>query len=138
MQNLRQKHVCLKQQFILFCGYVEKSSSVFLNLEIVIVVFDWYQVKPDDYDKLMKEMVFELRGHASDRSKSVEELDKEERTRLEDLEVCPRGEFLQNSIVSPALLGREHKALLYISWQRMSHNFCLCTRMLSRLEMLKM
>ncbi|CAM6038551.1 unnamed protein product [Sphagnum compactum] len=44
------------------------------------------KVKPDDYDKLMKEMVFELRGHASDRSKSVEELDKEERTRLEELE----------------------------------------------------
>jgi hypothetical protein len=138
MQNLRQKHVCLKQQFILFRGYIEKSSSVYFNLEIVIVVFDWYQVKPDDYDKLMKEMVFELRGHASDRSKSVEELDKEERTRLEELEVCPRGEFLQNSIVSLALLGREHKALLDISFQRMSYNFWFCTRMLSRLEMLKM
>ncbi|CAM6021599.1 unnamed protein product [Sphagnum balticum] len=44
------------------------------------------KMKPDDYDKLMKEMVFELRGHASDMSKSVEELDKEERTRLEELE----------------------------------------------------
>jgi hypothetical protein len=119
-------------------GTLKSQVQFFFNLEIVIVVFDWYQVKPDDYDKLMKEMVFELRGHASDRSKSVEELDKEERTRLEELEVCPRGEFLQNSIVSPALSGREHKALLDISWQRMSYNFWLCTRMLSRLEMLKM
>ncbi|KAG0589628.1 hypothetical protein KC19_1G034800 [Ceratodon purpureus] len=42
--------------------------------------------KPDEYDKLVKEMGFEIRGHASDRSKTAEELAKEERTRLEELE----------------------------------------------------
>lgn len=45
------------------------------------------QEKPDEYDKLVKEMGFEIRGHASDRSKTAEELAKEERERLEDLEV---------------------------------------------------
>lgn len=45
------------------------------------------QEKPDEYDKLVKEMTFEIRGHASDRSKTAEELAKEDRTRLEELEV---------------------------------------------------
>lgn len=52
------------------------------------------QEKPDEYDKLVKEMGFEIRGHASDRSKTAEELAKEERTRLEELEVIS---FLSHS-----------------------------------------
>lgn len=46
------------------------------------------QEKPDEYDKLVKEMGFEIRGRATDRSKTAEELAKEELTRLEELEVC--------------------------------------------------
>lgn len=46
-----------------------------------------FQEKPDDFDKLLKEMLFETRGHASDRLKTAEEIAKEERTRLEELEV---------------------------------------------------
>lgn len=42
--------------------------------------------KLDEYDKLVKEMGCEIRGHASDWSKTAEELAKEERERLEDLE----------------------------------------------------
>jgi hypothetical protein len=36
----------------------------------------------------VKEMGFEIRGRATDRSKTAEELAKEELTRLEELEVC--------------------------------------------------
>ncbi|KAL3699158.1 hypothetical protein R1sor_017180 [Riccia sorocarpa] len=42
--------------------------------------------KPDDYDKMMKEMIFDIRGHASDRLKTDDEVIKEERERLEELE----------------------------------------------------
>jgi hypothetical protein len=104
-------------------GTLKKQLQFFLYLEVLIVVFYQYQVKPDDYDKLMKEMLFEMRGHASDRSKSAEEVAKEERTHLEALEVCARGDFMQNCIVIPALLGREPKALLGIICQRMIRNF---------------
>lgn len=42
--------------------------------------------KPDDFDKLVKEMGMEMRAHASDRLKTDEELVKEEKARLEELE----------------------------------------------------
>lgn len=45
------------------------------------------QEKPDDFEKIMKEMVFEMRGHATDRLKTDDELIKEERERLEEMEV---------------------------------------------------
>lgn len=40
----------------------------------------------DDYEKLAKEMVFEMRGKATNRSKTTEEMAKEERERLVELE----------------------------------------------------
>uniref|UniRef100_A0A0K8UPL9 Nucleolar protein 14 n=1 Tax=Bactrocera latifrons TaxID=174628 RepID=A0A0K8UPL9_BACLA len=42
--------------------------------------------KPDDYDKALKEMIFEPRGVVSDKLLSEEDLAKQERKRLEELE----------------------------------------------------
>lgn len=42
--------------------------------------------KPDDYDKALKEMIFEPRGVVTDKLLSEEELAKQERERLEELE----------------------------------------------------
>ncbi|KAH9309727.1 hypothetical protein KI387_037638, partial [Taxus chinensis] len=42
--------------------------------------------QPDDYDKLVREMVLDIRGHASERTKTPEETAQEERERLEALE----------------------------------------------------
>ncbi|XP_039970150.1 nucleolar protein 14 homolog [Bactrocera tryoni] len=42
--------------------------------------------KPDDYDKALKEMIFEPRGAVSDKLLSEEDLAKQERKRLEELE----------------------------------------------------
>ncbi|KAL2609472.1 hypothetical protein R1flu_028045 [Riccia fluitans] len=47
---------------------------------------DEEEEKPDDFDKIMKEMIFDRRGHATDRLKTDEEVLKEERERLEELE----------------------------------------------------
>ncbi|XP_024521488.1 nucleolar protein 14-like [Selaginella moellendorffii] len=47
---------------------------------------DTEKEKPDDYDKLMKEMAFEIRAQASERLKTSEEIAKEEKERLEELE----------------------------------------------------
>ena len=41
----------------------------------------------DDYDRAVRELVFEKRGQPSDRMKSEEEIAREERERLEKLEV---------------------------------------------------
>ena len=41
----------------------------------------------DDYDRAVRELVFEKRGQPTDRMKSQEELAREERERLEKLEV---------------------------------------------------
>ena len=41
----------------------------------------------DDYDRAVRELVFEKRGQPSDRMKSEEEVAREERERLEKLEV---------------------------------------------------
>ncbi|XP_022902470.2 nucleolar protein 14 homolog [Onthophagus taurus] len=42
--------------------------------------------KVDDFDKVMRELKFEARGHPSDRLKSEEEIAKEEKEKLEKLE----------------------------------------------------
>lgn len=42
--------------------------------------------KPDDYDKALKEMIFEPRGVVSDKLLSEEDLAKQEKERLEELE----------------------------------------------------
>lgn len=42
--------------------------------------------KPDEFDKLVKEMGMEMRAHASDRLKTDEEIAEEEKARLEELE----------------------------------------------------
>ncbi|KAM4709591.1 nucleolar protein 14 [Discoglossus pictus] len=42
--------------------------------------------KPDEYDKIVRELVFEMKAQPSDRMKSEEELAKEEQERLQKLE----------------------------------------------------
>lgn len=42
--------------------------------------------EPDAYDKLVKEMLLDMRAHPSDRTKTPEEIAQEERERLESLE----------------------------------------------------
>ncbi|KHN00285.1 Nucleolar protein 14 [Glycine soja] len=44
------------------------------------------QEKPDDYDKLVKQMGLEMRARPSDRTKTPEEIAQEEKERLEELE----------------------------------------------------
>ncbi|XP_031490340.1 uncharacterized protein LOC116257584 [Nymphaea colorata] len=44
------------------------------------------QDRPDAYDRLVKEMVMDVRARPSDRTKTPEEIAQEERTRLEELE----------------------------------------------------
>ncbi|KAA8529305.1 hypothetical protein F0562_033896 [Nyssa sinensis] len=44
------------------------------------------QEKPDSYDKLVKEMVLDMRARPSDRTKTPEEIAQEEKERLEQLE----------------------------------------------------
>ncbi|XP_042501290.1 nucleolar protein 14 [Macadamia integrifolia] len=44
------------------------------------------QEQPDSYDKLVREMVLDMRARPSDRTKSAEEIAQEERERLEHLE----------------------------------------------------
>lgn len=52
----------------------------------------------DDYDKLVKEMVLDMRGHASDRTKTPEEIAKEDRARLEALEEKRKNRMLDNEV----------------------------------------
>lgn len=47
---------------------------------------DEQKPKPDDYDRTMREMIFEPRGAVSDKLKSAEELLKKDKERLEKLE----------------------------------------------------
>lgn len=42
--------------------------------------------KPDDYDRALKEMIFEPRGEVTDKLQSEEEIAKKEKQRLEELE----------------------------------------------------
>jgi len=52
----------------------------------------------DDYDKLVKEMVLDMRGHASDRTKTPEEIAQEDRARLEALEEKRKKRMLDNEV----------------------------------------
>lgn len=52
----------------------------------------------DDYDKLVKEMVLDMRGHASDRTKTPEEIAQEDRARLESLEAERKKRMLDNEV----------------------------------------
>lgn len=45
------------------------------------------QEKPDAYDKLVNEMVLDIRARPSNRTKTPEEIAQEEKERLEQLEV---------------------------------------------------
>jgi len=51
------------------------------------LVCSFSQEEPDSYDKLVSEMVFEMRARPSDRTKTPEEIAEEEKERLEQLEV---------------------------------------------------
>jgi len=53
-----------------------------------LLTFSLWQEKPDDYDKLVKQMGLEMRARPSDRTKTPEEIAQEEKERLEQLEVC--------------------------------------------------
>ncbi|GAB0088314.1 Nucleolar protein 14 homolog [Sergentomyia squamirostris] len=44
------------------------------------------RVKPDAYDRTMREMIFEARGEPTDKLKSLEEIEKEEREKRERME----------------------------------------------------
>ncbi|KAF2903270.1 hypothetical protein ILUMI_02919 [Ignelater luminosus] len=44
------------------------------------------KIEVDDYDKVMRELKFEARGHPSDRLKTEDEIAKEEKEKLENLE----------------------------------------------------
>lgn len=46
-----------------------------------------FQEQPDTYDKLVKEMVLDMRARPSERIRTPEEIAQEERERLEQLEV---------------------------------------------------
>lgn len=43
--------------------------------------------QPDDYDKIVRELGFEMKAQPSDRMKSEDEIAKEEQERLQKLEV---------------------------------------------------
>ncbi|KAF3782230.1 Nucleolar protein 14 [Nymphaea thermarum] len=51
--------------------------------------------RPDAYDRLVKEMVMDVRARPSDRTKTPEEIAQEKRTRLEELEVYWLSGFIQ-------------------------------------------
>lgn len=57
---------------------------------ILYLTFNFWQEKPDDYDKLVKQMGLEMRARPSDRTKTPEEIAQEEKERLEQLEVWLR------------------------------------------------
>ncbi|KAF6163850.1 hypothetical protein GIB67_024705 [Kingdonia uniflora] len=58
----------------------KEEASTSLKKESVI------QEQPDDYDKLVKEMIMDIRARPSNRTKTPEELAQEEREHLEQLE----------------------------------------------------
>ncbi|KAF6158497.1 hypothetical protein GIB67_040011 [Kingdonia uniflora] len=58
----------------------KEEASTSLKKESVI------QEQPDDYDKLVKEMIMEIRARPSNRTKTPEELAQEEREHLKQLE----------------------------------------------------
>ncbi|KAJ7541990.1 hypothetical protein O6H91_10G084500 [Diphasiastrum complanatum] len=89
--------------------------------------------KPDDYDKLMKEMIFDMRAHASDRLKTSEELVKEERERLEELENARKQRMLEDAdsdLEETQLNSKnqgENRRLhgIGVSGDDLSENFCM-------------
>lgn len=58
------------------------------------------QDEPDSYDKLVSEMVFEMRARPSDRTKTPEEVAEEEKERLEQLEQERQNRMLATDDVS--------------------------------------
>lgn len=58
---------------------------------LVFICYIIFQDQPDSYDKLVSEMVLDMRARPSDRTKTPEEIAQEERERLERLEVCSGG-----------------------------------------------
>lgn len=58
------------------------------------------QEEPDSYDKLVSEMVFEMRARPSDRTKTPEEIAEEEKERLEELEQERQNRMLATDDVS--------------------------------------
>lgn len=67
----------------------EKLDEAWRSLIPVMGQFtrtDEERVKPDAYDRTMREMIFEARGEPTDKLKSKEELAKQEREKLERME----------------------------------------------------
>ncbi|CAM6128735.1 unnamed protein product [Calypogeia fissa] len=92
------------------------------------------QDKPDEFDKLIKEMVFDIRGHAGDRLKTTEEIVKEERERLEKLEQKRKKRMLgapdsdeesEESDEEPGSRKQRKKKRLEISGDDLGENFVL-------------
>lgn len=83
----------------------------------------------DDYDKLVKEMVLDMRGHASDRTKTPEEIAKEDRARLEALEEKRKKRMLDNEVSDDDegdvddFKGRTEKKRKFISGDDLGDSF---------------
>lgn len=83
----------------------------------------------DDYDKLVKEMVLDMRGHASDRTKTPEEIAKEDRARLEALEEKRKKRMLDNEVSDDDegnvddFKGRTEKKMKFISGDDLGDSF---------------
>ncbi|RWW19558.1 hypothetical protein BHE74_00035261, partial [Ensete ventricosum] len=60
----------------------------------IINIYCFHQGHPDAYDKLVKELGSDRRAHASDRTKTPEEIAQEEKERLEELEKQRRERML--------------------------------------------
>ncbi|KAJ0816369.1 putative nucleolar protein [Helianthus annuus] len=71
---------------------IKKLDEQFTSLQSVKNVYpkkvDPDQEKADAYDKLLNEMVLDMRARPSNRTKTPEELAQDEKERLEELEVC--------------------------------------------------
>lgn len=59
--------------------------ELYFNFLVLTQFYSFQQ--PDEYDKLVKELGSDRRAHASDRTKTPEEIAQEEKERLEELEV---------------------------------------------------
>uniref|UniRef100_A0A1A9UEM9 Nucleolar protein 14 n=1 Tax=Glossina austeni TaxID=7395 RepID=A0A1A9UEM9_GLOAU len=89
VEQKKRKMEIAKEKDELF-NMTEKLDANYKNLVSLMSTTSKSEVKakptPDDYDKLMREMIFEPRGVVSDRLQSELEIAKQEKERLEQLE----------------------------------------------------
>lgn len=89
VEQKKRKMEIAKEKDELF-NMTEKLDANYKNLVSLMSTTSKSEVKekptPDDYDKLMREMIFEPRGVVSDRLQSDVEIAKQEKERLERLE----------------------------------------------------